>query len=67
MAIAQSMLGSFLIAFPALFSIVNPPGGALITSQLTADREHAERVRLAWRCVLFGWRDAGARSGPVPR
>ena len=48
MAIAQSMLGSFLIAFPALFSIVNPPGGALIYSQVTADREHAERVRLAW-------------------
>jgi multiple antibiotic resistance protein len=53
MAIAQSMLGSFLIAFPALFSIVNPPGGALIYSQVTADREHAERVRLAWRVAFY--------------
>ncbi len=27
------LLGSFLVAFPALFSIVNPLGGALIYSQ----------------------------------
>ena len=40
MAVVQSILGSFLIAFPALFSIVNPPGGALIYSQVTADRDH---------------------------
>src|SRR3954447_11810344 len=53
MAIAQSMLSSFLIAFPALFSIVNPPGGALIYSQVTADRDHAERVRLAWRGAVY--------------
>src|SRR3954464_12126553 len=45
--------GSFLIAFPALFSIVNPPGGALIYHQVTADRGHAERVRLAWRGALY--------------
>ena len=30
MGIVQGAIGSFLIAFPALFSIVNPPGGALI-------------------------------------
>ena len=52
-AIAQGALESFLIAFPALFSIVNPHGGALIYSQVTADRDHHERVRLAWRVALF--------------
>ncbi len=53
MEIVQSILGSFLIAFPALFSIVNPPGGALIYSQVTADRSHAERVQLAWRVAVY--------------
>ena len=53
MAIAQTIVDSFLIAFPALFSIVNPPGGALIYSQVTADRDHAERVRLAWRVAFY--------------
>jgi multiple antibiotic resistance protein len=38
---------SFLLAFPALFSIVNPIGGALIYSQVTAGRSHAERMVLA--------------------
>lgn len=53
MWIVQSIAASFLIAFPALFSIVNPPGGALIYSQVTADREHADRVHLAWRVALY--------------
>jgi hypothetical protein len=53
MEIVQGAIGSFLIAFPALFSIVNPPGGALIYHQVTADRGHAERVRLAWRVALY--------------
>jgi multiple antibiotic resistance protein len=53
MAIARTVLDSFLIAFPALFSIVNPPGGALIYSQVTADRDHSERVRLAWRVAFY--------------
>jgi len=53
MEIVQSIVGSFLIAFPALFSIINPPGGALIYSQVTADRSHAERVQLAWRVAVY--------------
>src|SRR3954452_7244501 len=53
MGMMEGVLASFLIAFPALFSIVNPPGGALIYSQVTADRDHAERVRLAWRVALY--------------
>src|SRR5262245_49665305 len=53
MEIAQSIVSSFLIAFPALFSIVNPPGGALIYSQVTAGRDHPERVQLAWQVALY--------------
>ncbi len=53
MDIVQSVFGSFLIVFPALFSIVNPPGGALIYSQVTADRSHGERVLLAWRVAFY--------------
>src|SRR3954449_10478080 len=53
MGMMEGVVASFLIAFPALFSIVNPPGGALIYHQVTADRDHAERVRLAWRGALY--------------
>lgn len=49
----QSSLASFLLAFSALFSIVNPLGGALIYSQVTADRTRPDRVRLAWRVALY--------------
>lgn len=44
---------SFLLAFPALFSIVNPVGGALIYSQVTADRDHRTRAHLAGRVALY--------------
>jgi multiple antibiotic resistance protein len=46
-------VGAFLLAFPALFSIVNPIGAALIFSEVTADRTHAERSRLAGRVGLY--------------
>jgi multiple antibiotic resistance protein len=39
--------GSFLFAFSALISIVNPIGGSLIYHQVTAGRGHAERAALA--------------------
>lgn len=48
-----SLTGSFLVALPALFSIVNPLGGALIYSQVTGDRPAAERHALAWRVALY--------------
>ncbi len=48
----NSALGAFLLAFPALFSIVNPIAGSLTFSNVTADRTPAERVRLA-RLVGF--------------
>jgi multiple antibiotic resistance protein len=44
---------AFLIAFPALFSIVNPFGGAIIFHQVTAALTHAERVALARRVAIY--------------
>ena len=44
---------SFLIAFPALFSIVNPLGIALIYYQVTQGRSRAERSALAWRVAAY--------------
>ncbi|WP_043838764.1 MarC family protein [Muricoccus aerilatus] len=46
-------LGAFLLGFPALFSIVNPIGGALIFSQVLADRTHEERALLARRVGVY--------------
>ena len=44
---------SFLLALSALFSIVNPLGSALIFSQVTADRSHAERLNIARRIGVY--------------
>ena len=44
---------SFLLAFSALFSIVNPIGGALIFSDVTADRTPLERRQLARRIAGY--------------
>lgn len=44
---------AFLLAFSALFSIVNPVGSALIFSQVTADRTHEERALLARRIGFY--------------
>lgn len=52
-SVLNSLIGGFLLSFSALFSIVNPLGGALIYSQITADRTRSERVRLAWRVALY--------------
>ena len=42
-----------LLAFSALFSIVNPLLNAVIFNQMTADRTHPERLRLALRVGLY--------------
>jgi len=47
-----SASGAFLMAFPALFSIVNPLGAALIFAQVTDGRSRAECLALA-RTVAF--------------
>ncbi|PIB91906.1 MarC family protein [Caulobacter sp. FWC2] len=43
----SSLIGAFLLAFPALFSIVNPVGASLIFDQAMAGRDRSERLRLA--------------------
>jgi multiple antibiotic resistance protein len=53
MAYLSGISSSFLVAFPALFSIVNPLGGALIYSQITLGRLHPERAALAWRVATY--------------
>jgi multiple antibiotic resistance protein len=45
--------GAFLLAFPTLFSIVNPFGSALIFKEMTADRSPTERHYLARRIGLY--------------
>jgi multiple antibiotic resistance protein len=55
-----SLWGAFLLGFPALFSIVNPFGAALTFYNVTLDRTHSERLRLARQigiyslCILLG-------------
>src|SRR6266568_5183271 len=44
---------SFLLAFPALFSIVNPPGAAIIFNEVTGDYTHDERTVLARKVALY--------------
>lgn len=41
------VIQELLLVFSALFSIVNPPGSALIFSEVTRGRSHAERQMLA--------------------
>ncbi|MBA2126495.1 hypothetical protein DLM45_09715 [Hyphomicrobium methylovorum] len=53
MTLLSAMITSFLVALPALFSIVNPIGGALIYSQITINRPQAERRALAWRVAMY--------------
>ncbi len=55
MWVFSGTIASFLIAFPALFSIVNPPGIALIYNQVTQGRSPAERRALAWRVAAYSF------------
>lgn len=48
-----SALQNFLLAFSALFSIVNPISAALIFNQVTEDRSHEERVELAGKVGVY--------------
>jgi len=47
------VVAAFLLAFPALFSIVNPIAGAFIFREATADRTHQQRVALARRVGVY--------------
>lgn len=48
-----SAVGAFLLAFPALFSIVNPIGAALTFHKVTEGRTQAQRASLAWRIAGY--------------
>jgi multiple antibiotic resistance protein len=48
-----SVIGAFLLAFPALFSIVNPVGAALIFNEVTAGRDSDDRCQLARRIGIY--------------
>jgi multiple antibiotic resistance protein len=45
--------GAFLVAFPSLFTIVDPIGNAIIISQMTARRTHRERLALARAVTVY--------------
>jgi multiple antibiotic resistance protein len=49
----ESAIGAFLLAFPALFSIVNPVGAALIFNEVTTGRSPGERRRAADKIALY--------------
>ena len=46
-------VGSFLLAFPALFSIVNPLGSAVIYAEVLSGRTRQERRWLAGKVATF--------------
>ena len=48
-----SVIGAFLLAFPTLFSIVNPIGAALIFNQVISNRTREERHELARRIASY--------------
>ena len=49
----NAALAAFLLAFPAFFSIVNPPGGAFIFNEVTAHLVRDDRARLAGKVGLY--------------
>jgi multiple antibiotic resistance protein len=51
--ILSAGLQALLLAFPALFSIVNPLAGAIIFNEVTAAQTHAERVTLARKVAIY--------------
>jgi multiple antibiotic resistance protein len=49
----EGFFAAFMMAFPALFSIVNPVAGTFIFREATADRPRAERIALARRVGFY--------------
>ncbi len=49
----MNAVAAFLLAFPALFSIVNPPGAAFIFSEVTAGLGRSARRRLAGKVGVY--------------
>jgi multiple antibiotic resistance protein len=46
-------VSAFLLAFPALFSIVNPPGAAFIFNEAAGGFSHEDRMRIANRVGFY--------------
>ena len=53
MTFVPQLLAAFLLAFPALFSIINPLGGAIIFHEITALQTRPERRSLARRVAVY--------------
>jgi multiple antibiotic resistance protein len=51
--LATEAIQAFLLAFPALFSIVNPLAGAIIFNEVTSFQTHSQRVVLARRVAIY--------------
>jgi multiple antibiotic resistance protein len=49
----MTAIAAFLLAFPALFSIVNPIGAALIFNEVVVGYSHAERIWLSRQVALY--------------
>jgi multiple antibiotic resistance protein len=49
----NTALASFLLAFPALFSIVNPPGAAFIFNEAAGGYSAEDRLRIANRVGFY--------------
>ena len=49
----NAAIAAFLLAFPALFSIVNAPGGAFIFNEVTAHLSHRDRARIAGKVAAY--------------
>ncbi|WP_026439609.1 MarC family NAAT transporter [Acidocella facilis] len=48
-------VSAFLLAFPALFSIINPLGGAIIFYEVAGNVDVSQRHRLAKRVALYSF------------
>ena len=49
----NTVVGAFLLAFPTLFSIINPIGSSLVFYNVTSDRSHHDRAILARRIATY--------------
>jgi multiple antibiotic resistance protein len=49
----SAAIAAFLLGFPALFSIVNAPGGAFIFNEVTSHLGRGDRARIAGRVGLY--------------
>ncbi len=51
----EQAISAFLLAFPALFSIINPLGGAIIFHEVTGEQGAAQKLALARRVAVYSF------------